>query len=125
GDDFGEGVGGVGDGSAKDAAVEVLAGAAEGHFAGDDAPQAVGDGGNTGGVLGGVADHDDVAGETLAIGVEKPVEVVAADFFFAFDDEFDVDRQPAVGLEPSLDRFDVRIHLPFVVGRAAGVDVAV
>ena len=60
-----------------------------------------------------------------AVRFEEIVEVVAADFFFAFDDELHVDGQPAVRLQPGFDRFDVREHLPFVVGRAAGVDVAV
>ena len=49
----------------------------------------------------------------------------AADFFFAFDQDFDLQRKLAYGCEPRLDAFDVRKHLAFVVGGATGVEVAV
>ena len=52
-------------------------------------------------------------------------EVLAADFLFAFDQELQVQRQLAGGLDPGLGALDVREHLPLVVGRAAGVEVAV
>ena len=40
------------------------------------------------------------------------VQVDAADFLFAFDEELDVDRQAAVLLQMRLDRLDVHEHLP-------------
>ena len=56
---------------------------------------------------------------------DEVVEVLAADFLFALEDELHVHRQPAVLLEMRLDRLEVHEHLALVVGRAAGVDLAV
>ncbi len=52
-------------------------------------------------------------------------EVLAADFLFALDEELHLQRQLADRFDPGFDALDVREHLAFVVGRAAGVDVAV
>ena len=52
-------------------------------------------------------------------------QVLAADLLFALDHELELQRQLAGGLDPGLGAFDVREHLPLVVGRAAGVEVAV
>ena len=56
---------------------------------------------------------------------DERLEVLAADFLFAFDEELHLQRQLAARLDPGFDALDVREHLAFVVGRAAGVDVAV
>lgn len=80
---------------------------------------------NSRGVLAGIADDHDVTAAAFLLVFEKPVQVVAADFFFALDDELHVHRQRADRLQPRLDRLDVRVHLPLVVGGAAGVDAAI
>ena len=49
----------------------------------------------------------------------------AADFLFAFDQKLEVDRQRAVDRAQRLHGFDVHVHLAFVVGRAARVEIAV
>ena len=64
------------------------------------------------------------ASRSRVLGDER-VEILAADFFFAFDQEFELHRQPAERFEPGLGAFDMREHLAFVVGGAAGIDVAV
>ena len=56
---------------------------------------------------------------------DEVVEVHAADFFFALDEELDVERQAAGLLQVRLDRLDVHEHLALVVGGAARVDLAV
>ena len=50
---------------------------------------------------------------------------LAADFFFALDEELQVDRQAAALLEMRLHRLDVHEHLALVVGGAARIDLAV
>ena len=55
----------------------------------------------------------------------KSSRLRGADFLFAFEDDLDVDRQPAVLLQVRLDRLEVHEHLALVVGRAARVDLAV
>ncbi len=51
---------------------------------------------------------------------------LAAYFFFAFDQEFDIDRQPSLMRRPQhFHRFDMHVHLAFVVGRSACIDIAV
>ena len=107
------------------ARVEILLRAVELHFAGDDAAEPVGDGGDTGGVLAGIADDGHVAFQLLFALFEEAIEVVAADFFLAFDDKLHVDGELLLRLEPGFDGLDVGEHLAFVVRRAAGVDLAV
>jgi hypothetical protein len=78
--------------------VEVVVGAGEEEFGVAEAAQAVGDGGEAAGELVGVADDGQVGFEFCFVGFEECGEVVAADFFFAFDDEGDVDGEAAVFL---------------------------
>ena len=50
----------------------------------------------------------------------------AADFFFAFENDLDVDRQlAAVALHQRFERLDFHPELALVVDRAAGIDVVV
>ena len=51
--------------------------------------------------------------------------MLAADLFFALDQETYVDGQPIFRSEPGFNALDVRERLAFVVGRTAGVDVAI
>ena len=125
GDEFGEDGIGVGDAAAEDAAVEVDGGAVDGEFDAGDAAEPVGEGGNAFGDHAGVGDGDDVAGEVGAVGVEERLEGGAADFFFAFEEEGEVEGEVAVLGEGGGDAGDVGEELAFIVGAAAGVDSAV
>lgn len=95
-EELAENVGGVGDGAAEQAGVEVVrrAGELEEHV--DEAAQAVGDGGDAAGELVGVADDGDVGLEVVLVLLDEGGEVGAADFFFAFDEEGDVDGRAGV-----------------------------
>ena len=53
------------------------------------------------------------------------LQAVAADLFFALDQELQVQRQPALDRDPGLGALQVGEHLALVVGGAAGVEVAV
>ena len=90
-----------------------------------DAAQAVGDRRNAGSELPAVADHHAVAAQLLGMAGNILFQGHRADLFFALDDVLQIDRQPALGGNPGLGAFDMREHLAFVVGGAAGVDVAV
>ena len=72
-----------------------------------------------------VRDHHDVGRELLLVRAHELVEVRAAHFLFALDEELDVDRQAPVLLDVRLDGLDVHEHLALVVGGAARVDLAV
>ena len=56
---------------------------------------------------------------------KKLFDVLAAHFLLAFDEEFDVDGELAIGLEKSLDRFEQQVGLAFIVHGAAGVNIVV
>ena len=72
-----------------------------------------------------VRDDDDVGGELGFVGANEVVEVDAADFLFALEDELHVHRQPAVLFQVRLDGLQVHEHLTLVVGRSARVDLTV
>ena len=67
----------------------------------------------------------DVGAKLALVRADEVVEMLAADFLFAFEDDLDVHRQAAVLLQVRLDRLEVHEDLSLVVGRAAGVDLAV
>ncbi len=48
-----------------------------------------------------------------------------ADFFFAFDQDFDIDGKLAMQLMERFERFQVDVHLSFIVGSAAPKDIPV
>ena len=63
--------------------------------------------------------------ELALVGADEVVEMGAADFLFAFENDLHVHRQAAVLLHVRLDRLEVHEDLALVVGRAARVDLAV
>ena len=69
-----------------------------------------------------IRQHENVRVEHLAMGFQELLEVRASDFFFAFDDDFHVDRKLAHGLQESIDRSAVNDHAGFVVRGAATVE---
>ena len=77
------------------------------------------------GVQRGIGNQRDVGFQLGGIFGDVFRDRFAADFFFAFDQELQIDRQRAVDRAQRFDGLDVHVHLALVVGRAAGVDVAV
>ncbi len=73
----------------------------------------------------GVGDDRHIAFERVAIILQKPWQVVAANLFLALDDEVQVNGQIAAFFERLLDAENVREDLAFVVRRAPRVDIAV
>ena len=116
---------GVGHGAAEGAGVEVRLGAVHDQLEVGQTFEAVGDRGHAGGELAGVGDDRVIAAELRRVRRDVGFQVRAADLFLAFDQELDVHRQAAAGLEPGFGGLEVGEHLPLVVGRAAGVEVAV
>ncbi len=72
-----------------------------------------------------IGDERDIGLELAGIFRDELADRRAADFFFAFDQEFEIDGQPAVDGAQSFGGLDVHVHLALVVGGAARVDVAV
>ncbi len=89
--------------------MQILPGPGQTDLETGDAAQAVSDRRLAGGELRRVADHGHVALKLFAVGGQKgaSAQILAADLFFAFDHEFEPDRQPADGAKPSLGTFDV------------------
>ena len=125
GDDFGQGLHGIGSGAAVHAGMKVVSGAARLELGVNQAAQACGNGRQPGREHLRVADQRRVGLEPLPMFRHVLLDVLAAYLFLAFDQELDVDRQPAFGLHEALDRFEEEVGLPLVVNRAAGVDVLV
>ena len=109
----------------NDAGVQVGAAAAQIDLEVDEAAQPVADRRHAAREHRRVGDDDDVGCEVGLVVADEVVEVRAADFFFAFEDDLDVHRQPAVLLQVRLDRLEVHEDLALVVGGAARVDLAV
>src|SRR6185437_13537914 len=86
--------------------------------------EGVTDGRNAAVEHGAIRDHDEVGAQTLPLGVDQRRQVFAADLFFAFDDELQVDRQATDRLKVGLRRLQVNVRLSLVVGRATGVEVS-
>ena len=107
----------VGDRAAERARVQVGAAAAQVDLEVDQAAQAVADRRHAAREHRRVGDDDDVGVELVLVGADEVVEVGAADFLLAFEDELHVHRQAAVLLQVRLDRLEVHEHLALVVGR--------
>jgi hypothetical protein len=71
----------------------------------------------------GVGDEDGVGLEASGFTIEEGGEVGAADFFFAFEPDFDINGEFSGGAEVAFDGFEVDEELAFVVASASGVEV--
>ena len=72
-----------------------------------------------------VADDADIGLEQIEVRFDEGAQVGRGDLLFAFEQELQVDRRAIARLQVRLQRLDVDEELPLVVGRAAGVDLAV
>ena len=63
--------------------------------------------------------------QQVGVRADKFVQMAAADFFFPFNQQFDVDRQRAVYRQKRLNGRDIRPKLAFIVRCAARVNIAV
>ena len=73
----------------------------------------------------GVGNDCHIAFERLAISLQKPGQVAAANLFFALNDEVQVDGQIAAFFERLLDAENMREDLALVVRRTPRVDITV
>ena len=73
--------------------MQIRARAARDDFTAGDAAQAVGEGAGALGDHASVGDGDDIAFQFAAMRLQKRFEVRAADFFLAFEEADEVDRQ--------------------------------
>jgi hypothetical protein len=87
--------------------------------------KSVGDGGDAFAKHGSIGNDEGVGLELFPIFLDVVPEANAADFLFAFDEDFDVDGEISVEIVDGLKGFEVDVNLAFVVGSAASVDVAV
>ena len=124
GNHLAEYVDGVGDGTAVDAAVEVVVGAGHFHLPVAEAAQAAGDAGYVGGYHTGVADEYHIALEQLLMLLAEAIEAGGADLFFAFEHEFDVAGELA-GLDHEFESLGLHETLSFVVVGTTGPYLAV
>src|SRR5258708_30195216 len=81
--------------------------------------QTVGDGGHALGEHGSVGDDQRVGFEFFFVFLDVIPEADAANFFFALDQNFDVDGKFAVHILQRFERFQMNVHLALVVGGAA------
>ena len=116
---------GIHDGSAKRTTVQVLAGPVDLQFVRRNATQSVSDRRLAIGVLARVADHHTITSQPIAQIWQHAFQVLATDFLFTFDQEFDLQRQWFAGCQPIADALHVGQRLAFVVGRAAGVQISI
>jgi len=95
------------------------------HFHVAEAAEADAERGDAFGVEGRVGDEGDVSLQLLLVFGDVFRDGRAADFLFAFDEHFDVQREGAGECFEGFERLDVGVHLALVVDGAAGVDVTV
>ena len=117
--------GGVHDRAAEDPRVEVGGGPAHDDFHRGDAAQALGQRGVALRDHSRVRDGDDITAQLGAAGADKVIEIRAADFLLAFDEEDEIDRQGSFFAEEVNRTEDVGEDLSFVVRRPAGEDTLV
>ena len=113
-------------GAAIEAGMQIASRAGGFQFHIDQAAQPDAQSGKALGVELRVGDQRDIGLELGWIFRHELADGCAADLFFAFDQELQIDGQLAlVHGAQCFSGLDVHVHLAFVVGRAAGVDVAV
>ena len=115
----------IGNGAAEDARVQILRRTGDFDLVVVQPAQAVGDRGHAARQHGGVRDDQRVGLELGLVVVHIIPEVFAADLLFAFDDHLEVDRQLPGRLPQGIERANVNVHLAFVVGGAAAIEIAV
>jgi hypothetical protein len=110
-------VGGVGDGAAEDARVEIPAGGAQAHVEGHEPPHPGRDRRHGGRPHAGVGDDHHVAGQPFPLGIEQRLEVGAPDLLLSLHQDFHVDRHRSGpgSAEEAPDRLEVAEHLALVV----------
>ena len=96
---------GFGHSAAEYSGVEVLVRSRETNLVVGNALEAVGDRRNARSELGRVADDDAIARKFFLVLGNERLEVLAANFFFAFNKNFDLQRQLAGSGEPRPARF--------------------
>src|SRR5260370_37874158 len=89
------------------------------------APQTVGNGGNALAKHGSIGDHESAGLELFLVMLNKIPEADTANFLFAFDQNFHVNRKLAVYFPERFERFQMDVDLAFIVGGTASKKVTV
>src|SRR5260370_14140235 len=114
----------MGNGTAIDAGMKVAHGTGQLDLVIVQSAQAVGDGRDAFGKHGGVGNHERIGFEFFLIFLDEIPEADAADFLFAFDENFDVDGKFSGDLMQGLKGLEMDVDLSLIVGGAARVNVA-
>ena len=122
-DNLRHGLHGIGRRAAVDARVQIVIRALHVDLAVHNAAQPHADGGQFGREHFRIADHGGIGLEPRRLRGHVALDVLAAGFLFAFDQELHVHRQLAVRLQQAFDGFDQDVGLAFVVGGAARENV--
>ena len=115
----------VGNGSAKNAGVQILRRAGNLHLVIVQAAQAIRNRRDSGREHRRVGNDQRVGLQTAPVFLNKVPQAHAADFLFPFDHDLDVDGQLALNIAERLQSFQVNVHLALVVGGAAPKEIAV
>ena len=122
----------VGDGAAEPARVQISIGTGQVDLKVSDPLEPISNRRLTGSILRAIADHRDIGREFffdwnvfVVFASQESRQSCAARFLFAFDQEFDLDRQVAFGLQVRFDSKHVSDHLAFVIRCPASVDFAI
>src|SRR5690606_37632568 len=70
-------------------------------------------------------DDEEIRTDELSMLLQKLWKVCGTDFFFALDQELDVERERALRLDQGLQRLKVHKHLPLVVACAPSPNVSI
>ena len=124
-DHAGEGGCRIGYGTAVGARMQVLSRAPESNLDIDETPEADHDAGQIGIQHGSVRDDARIARQSVLIVLHESLEIFATHFLFAFKHELQIDRRWPDRLLVGIERLEMEVDLPFIVGRSASVDTAV
>src|SRR6266567_4034659 len=115
----------IGNGAAINAGMQIALRAGQFDLIVVQAAQAVSNGGNALAEHGSIGDNESVGLELFLVMLNKIPEADAADFLFAFDQNFHVNRKPAVHFLERFERFEMDVDLAFIIGSTASKEVTV
>src|SRR5208282_3490770 len=115
----------IGDGTAIDARVQIAYRAGQRDLIIVEAAETIGNGGHAFAEHGGIGNEESVSLQLFLMILDIIPKADTADFLFAFDQHFDVDREFPVDLVERFQGFQVDVHLAFVVGSAPAKEIAI
>ena len=115
----------IGDGTAIDAGVQIAHRAGELDLIVVEAPETVGDGRHALAEHGGIGNEERVGRQLFLVVLDVIPKADTANLLFAFDEHLDVDGEFSVQLMKRFKGFQVDVHLAFVVGGAAAIEITI